>query len=487
MSAKLTRFQVLGLHDTRTMDVHLDDNKLILVGENGAGKSTFVNLIYYFLTQQWVRLQAYRFVRIHAHFGERELVLTPEHIEQHLAARQHLRSLFEITRHSTRHRPAIQRDFMEQMMDMQMQLPGIGEAELIERAAFELQIPQRVAKDIVTMYQKETQGKPTHVQMVEKELAQLELGQFLYLPTYRRIEQDLRSIFRGADIEAELRRFRERLGRRVGAPFIELVEFGMEDVEETITTRMAQIKDSVRQGLDNLTGTYLRDVIRGVHMTVDMKSLETLEPKALDAVFARIDEATLPAGDKSHLKQKVAAITASHAIEDNDKVIAHFLFKLITLYTEQQANEKNVRDFVALCNQYLTGKQLVYDNAKYTITVQQAPEGSAGHEQPLAMQALSSGEKQIVSLFSHLYLSGQRRFFVVIDEPELSLSVPWQRRFLPDILGSGMCSGLVAVTHSPFVWDNGLEPFVRALAEFTVPARAADVALASPRSGKERR
>ncbi len=82
---------------------------------------------------------------------------------------------------------------------------------------------------------------------------------------------------------------------------------------------------------------------------------------------------------------------------------------------------------------------------------------------------LSSGEKQIVSLFSHLYFSGASPFFVVIDEPELSLSVPWQRRFLPDILGTGMCSGMIAVTHSPFVWENDLEPYVRSLAEFTIP------------------
>ena len=58
---------------------------------------------------------------------------------------------------------------------------------------------------------------------------------------------------------------------------------------------------------------------------------------------------------------------------------------------------------------------------------------------------LSSGEKQIVSLFSHLYLSGKERYFVLIDEPELSLSVPWQRRFLEDIRGGHFCAGLVAV------------------------------------------
>ena len=256
--------------------------------------------------------------------------------------------------------------------------------------------------------------------------------------------------------------------RREGAPFIELVEFGMEDVEQMITNRMSQIKESVRNGLGNLTGTYLREVIRGVHTKVDVVRVRDIDSKTLDAIFERIDEATLPAEDKGQLKEKVATISARREIHDQDKVIAHFLVKLVELYKDQQLSERDVRDFVALCNQYLTGKEMVYDNTKYTIFIRLEMQDGQSQE-PLKMKLLSSGEKQIVSLFAHLYLSGEKSFNVVIDEPELSLSVPWQRRFLPDILKTELCHGLIAVTHSPFVWDNELEPYVRSLAEFTKP------------------
>lgn len=462
MHQKLTRFRVIGLHDTRTMDVHLDNNKLVLVGENGTGKSTFANLIYYFLTKQWTRLREFRFHRIQAQIGDQELVLTLEHIEQHVAARQQLQAFMRVSRHAPiRH----SHELLNQLMEYAAHEGEESEVAFIERMALELRLPVRVVRELISDYSKETKGRPTHLQTLERRIAELVQGQFLYLPTYRRIEQDLRSIFRGVEIESELRKFRERLGRRRGAPYIELVEFGMEDVEQTIAQRMAHIKENVRNGLDNLTGTYLRDVIRGIHTQVDVHSIGEIDAKALDAVFERIDEATLPTSDKRHLKEKVATISATRAISEQDKVIAHFLSKLIDLYTEQQANEKNVREFVSLCNRYLTGKQMVYDNVRYAIYISQES-GSQG-QGVLEMKALSSGEKQIVSLFSHLYLSGEKRFFVIIDEPELSLSVPWQRRFLPDILGTGMCSGLVAVTHSPFVWENELEPYVRALAEFT--------------------
>lgn len=466
MLSNLTRFQAIGLHNSVSMDVRITDNKLVLVGENGAGKSTFSNLIYYFLTKQWARLGEYRFARLQASFGDLELVLTPEHIEQHIDARRHFQALLRMTRHSgpTYTRPTS--DLFDKLMDLSAADTLIDETVLIERAAHELQVPPSVAKKLLAESLKASKGKPTHIQTLERILSEKVTGQFLFLPTYRRIEQDLRSVFRGVDIESELRKFRERLSRRSGAPFLELVEFGMEDVEQTIVTKMAEIKESVRNGLDALTGAYLRDVIRGVHTKIDAQSLSHVSFHTLDSVFARIDDTTLPLSDKQHLKEKVNAISTTHAIDEQDKVIAHFLLKLVQLHTEQQENERNVREFVSVCNQYLTGKQMIYDNIKYTIfVVGQADSNSK--PQPLEMKALSSGEKQIVSLFSHLYLSGEKSFFVVIDEPELSLSVPWQRRFLPDILKTKMCSGLVAVTHSPFVWDNDLEPCVRPLAEFT--------------------
>lgn len=75
------------------------------------------------------------------------------------------------------------------------------------------------------------------------------------------------------------------------------------------------------------------------------------------------------------------------------------------------------------------------------------------------MNALSSGEKQIVSVFARLYLSGEKQFVVLIDEPELSLSMDWQKRFLPDILSAPSCAQLIAITHSPFVFDNELDAY----------------------------
>lgn len=120
--------------------------------------------------------------------------------------------------------------------------------------------------------------------------------------------------------------------------------------------------------------------------------------------------------------------------------------------------------FCEVCSEYIVDKLFVYDSASFTFRIVPADDGLSG--QTVDPGDLSSGEKQIVSLFSHLYLSGLKRFFVLIDEPELSLSVPWQRRFLTDIAGGEFCAGLVAVTHSPYIYDNSLKSYAHSLGEF---------------------
>lgn len=145
----------------------------------------------------------------------------------------------------------------------------------------------------------------------------------------------------------------------------------MEDVENTFHMRMAQIKEAVRTGLSTLTGTYLREVIRGLPDNPDVSILRSIDPSSFHSMFARIDEAILPQADKQLLQAKIAEIVEGYRIGTEDRVIAHFLSKLVFLYKQQQDNESDVRDFVRLCNAYLTGKELVYDETTYEIYIRQ--------------------------------------------------------------------------------------------------------------------
>jgi len=467
MPTALTQFQIEGLHGrNRTIDIPIRENRLVLVGENGTGKSTVANLLYYTLTQQWRRIAEYRFNTIQVCASNEWVRVTHEDVEALASYRSG--PLDAEFRH--RYPPSLMRD-VARMLAQEPLFLDPDEEILVERVAMMTRASRSMAKRLIADISA-SQSSKLKKQLAEeiKRLDSWSFGQFLYLPTYRRIEQDLKSIFRGIEIEEKVREFRERFRKRERSTFIELIEFGMEDVERTIQGRMIQIKERVRTGLSTLTGTYLSEVIKGFQANPDLTILRSIELSGFQSMFARIDDATLPASDKRLLQEKIAEIAAAsdYTIKAEDRVIAHFLSKLVVLYKDQQEHESDVRDFVRICNVYLTGKEFVYDDVKYEIYIRETDE-KAEAEKRLELKVLSSGEKQIVSLFSQMYLSGQSEFFVVIDEPELSLSVPWQQRFLPDIIKTNRCTGLISVTHSPFIWENEFERYVGALAEFVRP------------------
>src|SRR5690242_830654 len=89
----LTRFRIEGLHGLRTINVEIENNRLILVGENGTGKSTVANLIYFFLTQQWNRILTYKFKYISATIGSMEITLNYQEIMKLVKTRHSPRSV----------------------------------------------------------------------------------------------------------------------------------------------------------------------------------------------------------------------------------------------------------------------------------------------------------------------------------------------------------------------------------------------------------
>ena len=113
---------------------------------------------------------------------------------------------------------------------------------------------------------------------------------------------------------------------------------------------------------------------------------------------------------------------------------------------------------------YLSGKEFVYKpkSFEYAITVQ----SRNGTLKEMNIEQLSSGEKQIVALLSYIYLFVKQPCTIIIDEPELSLSVPWQETILEDIVKSQRCNQLIVATQSPFVYDNSLSCYAHSMEEF---------------------
>jgi len=84
---------------------------------------------------------------------------------------------------------------------------------------------------------------------------------------------------------------------------------------------------------------------------------------------------------------------------------------------------------------------------------------STEHGKPLALGDLSSGEQQEVVLLYELLFKVQPGTLVLIDEPEISLHVAWQKQFLDDLFKIVELQkvSVIIATHSPQIisdhWD----------------------------------
>lgn len=134
-----------------------------------------------------------------------------------------------------------------------------------------------------------------------------------------------------------------------------------------------------------------------------------------------------------------------------------FLSRLDQVVVRTKVREKTLEDFVNKVNVYFRSsgdeKEMYYDSQTTKVIVR-----NTYLDREIALNDLSSGEKQIISLFSRLYLYPKQKI-VLIDEPELSLSFDWQKTLLPHVLEAPTCVQLFAITHSPFIFANALDPY----------------------------
>ncbi len=463
MDFTIQRFVIRGLHKTRDYDIPVRDNKIVMVGVNGLGKTTVVNLLYLILSRQWERVLEYDFASVVLTINGTDHTLEQEKNQSttDFSLSQQLRT--QLSRAVPRHQfRTLSSETIDRLASLALSHGNDVLAMELDRLT---SIPAYICRKIAYSLNPNLKKFNEEQRIAFDEALKVLMSecQVLYLPTYRRIEKDLSLILpRLEESMRAVQQERELPAVDADHPHIELVEFGMEDVEETFREVKRDLTRMAFQELNALAGSNLRDVIRGQGNSYDIAIFQLLTNDIVQRILNRGQGGFLDDTDKSHLRTVIGKLQASDdsLIEPNDRYIAHFFSKLITVDKALFDREKRILKFAGVCNHYLSGKEMIYDDKEYTVGVRLLSTG-----QELRLKSLSSGEKQIVSLFSHLYLRKLGKVCVIIDEPELSLSVTWQQQLLPDILDTGNCSFLAAVTHSPFIFKNDLDSYALDLSE----------------------
>ncbi len=103
-------------------------------------------------------------------------------------------------------------------------------------------------------------------------------------------------------------------------------------------------------------------------------------------------------------------------------------------------SEEKINMFIATTENYLVNKSLIYKHKKLQVKINETLFDINTEN------ILSSGEKHIISLFFYLILT-DKQYFIIFDEPEISISTRWQEKMLESILETKPLA-LIIATHS---------------------------------------
>lgn len=426
-------FSIFNLFGRYNVSLNFDKEVNIYVGENGLGKTTILSCLYAVLNKKFSLLENVDFSKIEIGFRKNSkpyVVTKGDFIEYNRRNGKLHRSLYENEEYIDYLFSHISFDELKNLSNEEMQM-------IVREAAHEQGVPPQVMRRYFYElrddgnYKSRTKGDRKKVIELTRLIDENIKEKIIYLPTYRRIENDSTT-------------FNIRNDSMNNAEM--LIKFGMGDVQKSIDSILKRIRDLAVENYNEMSGILLKQYVEGNEWAVEMDN--SIDTEAVKIVLNRLGNQI-----SKETNLKILNIVESGKIYEREYLyLQNLLSKLISNYDAQRRYDDRINGFVDTCNRYLVDKELRYDPSGLKLNVYlKTTKNSA---KTIELTQLSSGEKQIVSLFSKMYLESDGKNIIIIDEPELSLSLKWQQMLLPDVMRSGNCGLLITVTHSPFIFEN---------------------------------
>lgn len=438
----LKSFEIIGLFNKKNFFIEFDDIVKILISENGAGKTTILNIIVNFLRGNLRILRSLPF---------KELKVVLKNEEYYVMNKE---KFFENTFLEERTIRLIKRI----SFDYDLESESLGRIINIYKNTFDIElvlielkkigIPKIMVSRIRRMYE-DFSGEAYIKDDTKKE--RKKYREFLkkinfnieYFPTYRRIEKKFETIDR-INYDSE-------------------INFGMSDVEKLIENLIDKIKSDTAVLFSKINKEIIYELIADDEDMIFSNAQNIINNPNIYVILNRVKYLN----DSRDLMELINKKLKDEGLKG--RFLGYYLLKINNIYEKQEKNESKIKKFIEVCNSYLFNKKFIYLDKETRVKVVDE------EEKEINLSDLSSGEKQIVSLFSKLYLEDKNDLMIVIDEPELSISIVWQRKILVDIINSGKCKLLLTVTHSPFVFDNEFNDCAHSLNEYLISSKKGEL------------
>ncbi|PYE27967.1 putative AbiEii toxin of type IV toxin-antitoxin system [Paraburkholderia silvatlantica] len=506
-------FRIEGLYGYRTIGISSDFAATILIAKNGSGKTTLLGALDAFLKGQFGRLTKLQFTRIVCKLRDVDSPLIVTHdeiIESQIPPDD---SFFKTSIARLALDPALIFDFIENDYRLARgDFSILQENEVYDSICQKYRWNMSDVRNLCDRLLKCSEGRNHNIDYVRSILeSSLKDVQVVYLPTYRRIELPLNTNEGAASAPgAKKKSIQSRLGLTKRGLFDAEIRFGLSDISERLDQLNQMILRNSDEGYREISANIINELLSGAFETENPNPDERPSKDALELFFSRLRAGTrniwfrgrdvvIPDIDKIYSGENLPP--------QSIKFLNYFLSKLNKVIKKTRDIELMVEEFIVNCNRYLAGEDAstilveVEAESEYeTIDPAELQFDFDGEDEDLhgldsnyfehesnddkllklnredlsvevvslatkrnvPLESLSSGEKQMISLFSRLYLYPGEKI-ILIDEPELSLSIDWQRKILPDIVNAPTSAQVIAITHSPFIFENELDPYARSL------------------------
>ena len=442
----IKRFEIEELFGIYNVNIPFKDNINICVGENGLGKTTILNALNYIIQGDSESLAAIDFKKMILTLGnDTKIVIThDELINNNISIRDRNRMYHYLADDdysfiARRIMLEILKEKEPNMLDDKMTREKIYD-RIVRKYRYDLpsSILEKIYNSVLKDKGFENELKDSWEYKIYDYMKKWD--RIIYLPTYRRIEEDFNSYIENSPDKDYYRKDKKKRN-------FSYLQFGMDDVQESIDEACSTLKNNTNEGFKAMTSNLLTNYvsINEKNEKLDF-NYKNFDASTLDIVFSRLADKIDPS-----VKNKITNMLDENTVLEDKyhQYLLSIISELTSIYEKNKQIDDNLENFKNVCNTYLVNKRINYDKFKIECKVEQD-----NTKQPIMLKNLSSGEKQIISLFSKLYLNLEEKNIILFDEPELSLSILWQKKLVPDIINSNRCSFIAIITHSPFIFDN---------------------------------